>query len=104
MGRAGWRNRSSVGLQEAGQKFIEFVRALERAREAAVAEDMSTGVREKLQQRQGAVGERDDAVLCPVDQQHRYGDRGELVARERQIVDPALARGGEQLGVVRLGE
>ncbi len=65
-------------------------------------EHVAADVRQRLQQRQEAVAQRHDAVLRAVHQQDRRGDPLELRAREREVVDPALARRREQLAVPRL--
>ena len=65
-------------------------------------EHVAADVRQRLQQRQEAVAQRHHAVLRAVHQQDRRGDPLELRAREREVVDPALARRREQLPVPRL--
>ena len=97
-----------VGHRSASRNVVSSrlnsVGALQRGGVAAAAEDVPADVRQQLEQRQEAVAQRHDAVLRAVHEQHGRRDAGQLLARQRQVVDPPLARRGEQLRVPGLGE
>src|ERR1700754_2508452 len=91
------------GLQKRADEGVEFRGTLERRGVAGAAEDVGAHVREGAQQRDDAVGERDDPVLAAVDEQHGLLDLGERADAQRERVDPALPGRGEEVEIVRLG-